>query len=143
MHDTNKPIRKLESRPATDEELFYLKIARDEFTASLSRIEETAKYIIGAVGAVAGLFLAGLQVKIAIKPDLKGDVTAIPFWLWGVSLLCAIFVILPLPYRHAENAPLEIRRSIEKSRWVKWILLLISAIAFASGLLVAANVLKG
>ena len=138
MNNMNKPIRKLESRPATEEDLFYLKMARDEFTASLSRIEETAKYLIGAVGAVAGLFLAGLQVKIAVKPELKESIVTMPFWLWGVGLLCAIFVILPLPYRHDENAPQSIRRSFARARWVKWSLLLVSAIALTAGLIVAA-----
>ncbi|MGH7453808.1 MAG: hypothetical protein ACRENG_20830, partial [bacterium] len=71
----------LESRRASEEELFYLKLARDEFAASLGRIEETAKYLIGAVGAVAGLVLAGLQVKLAVNSGAQVTALTWPFLL--------------------------------------------------------------
>jgi hypothetical protein len=131
----------LESRRASEDELFYLKLARDEFAASLGRIEESAKYLIGAVGAVAGLLLAGLQIKIAVNPQLAQNPLTIPFLLWGGSALCAILVFFPLPYRHHHQAPYDIRRSFQRARWVKWSLLLVSALAFAAGLMVAALVL--
>lgn len=54
----NQSVETIESRKATEEELFYLKLARDEFGASIGRIEETAKFLIGAVGA--GLCLFGV-----------------------------------------------------------------------------------
>jgi hypothetical protein len=132
----NPPL--LESRKSSEEELFYLKLARDEFAASMGRIEETAKYLIGAVGAVAGLLFAGLQVKAAVNPQLQQTSLAWPMILWGVSVFCAILVFFPLPYRHYRNAPDAIRRSFEKARWVKWSLLLASALSFAAGLLAAA-----
>lgn len=128
----------LESRKSSEEELFYLKLARDEFAASLGRIEETAKYLIGAVGAVAGLLFAGLQVKLAVNPQLPQAPLLWPILFWGVSVFCAILVFFPLPYRHYRNAPNAIRRSFEKARWVKWSLMLASALSFAGGLVVAA-----
>ncbi|MDZ7292929.1 MAG: hypothetical protein ONB44_24245 [candidate division KSB1 bacterium] len=136
----NETETMLESRPATDDELFYLKLARDEFAASFSRIEETAKYLIGAIGAVAGLVLAGMQVKLAVSQGQGAPGTALtwPFVLWGVSALCAIFVFFPLPYRHYSGSPQSIRQKFVKARKVKWSLLLISTLTFAAGLLVAA-----
>jgi hypothetical protein len=128
----------LESRRANEEELFYLKLAREEFAASLGRIEETAKYLIGAVGAVAGLVLAGLQVKLAVNPQLAGNPLTWPFVLWGISALLAILVFFPLPYRHGRNAPQAIRRSFEKARWVKWSLLLLAVLAFGAGIMMMA-----
>ncbi len=128
----------LESRRANEEELFYLKLARDEFAASLGRIEETAKYLIGAIGAVAGLVLAGLQVKLAMNPQLPANPLTWPFVLWGSSGLFAILVFFPLPYRPYRNAPQEIRRSFAKARWVKWSLLLLSVLTFGAGIIVAA-----
>ncbi|MDZ7361406.1 MAG: hypothetical protein ONB46_11885 [candidate division KSB1 bacterium] len=130
----------LESRRATEEELFYLKLAREEFAAGLGRIEETAKYLIGAVGAVAGLVLAGLQVKLAVSQGQAAPGTPLswPFVLWGVSALFAIFVFFPLPYRHYSASPQSIRQKFVKARKVKWSLLLVATLTFAAGLLVAA-----
>jgi len=130
----------LESRPASDDELFYLKLARDEFAASLGRLEETAKYLVGAIGAVAGLVLAGLQVKLAVSQGQAAPATPLtwPFVLWGVSAVFAIFVFFPLPYRHYSGSPQSIRQKFVKARKVKWSLLLISTLAFAAGLLLAA-----
>ncbi|RIK52468.1 hypothetical protein DCC62_32930 [candidate division KSB1 bacterium] len=137
----NNPILEVQGRPANEDDLFYLKLARDEFAASLGRLEETAKYLVGAVGAVAGLVLAGLQIKIAVKPDLPSSSFAVPFLLWGFSALCAILVFFPLPYRHYQNSPAAIRRAFERARKVKWALLLVSVLAFAAGLYFAASIL--
>lgn len=131
----------LPSRAATDDDLFYLKLAREEFAASLGRLEETAKYLVGAVGAVAGLVLAGLQIKVAVKPDLQGSSFTLPFLLWGLSALCAMLVFFPLPYRHYQNSPTAIRRAFERARKVKWALLLVAVLAFAAGLYLAASLL--
>lgn len=128
----------LESRRANEEELFYLKLARDEFAASLGRIEETAKYLVGAIGAVAGLVLAGLQVKLAVNSSAPVTALTWPFLLWGLSGLFAILVFFPLPYRPYRNAPQDIRSSFAKARWVKWSLLLLSVLAFGAGIIVAA-----
>jgi hypothetical protein len=128
----------LESRRPSEEELFYLKLARDEFAASLGRIEETAKYLVGAIGAVAGLVLSALQIKIAVNPNLPASPLTWPFLLWGLSGLFAILVFFPLPYRPYRNAPQDIRSSFAKARWVKWSLLLLSVLAFGAGLIVAA-----
>lgn len=137
----NNPIPELQGRPASEDDLFYLKLARDEFAASLGRIEETAKYLVGAVGAVAGLVLAGLQIKVAVKPELPFSSFTLPFMLWGLSALCAILVFFPLPYRHYQNSPAAIRRAFERARKVKWVLLLIAVLAFAAGLYFAASML--
>lgn len=127
----------LPSRQATEEEQFYLKLAREEFAASLSRIEETAKYLIGAVGAVAGLLLSALQIKIAVNANALQTRLTWAFLLWGASALLAILVIMPLPYHHFHNSPPAIRASFKKARWLKWSLLLLSTLAFGAGLLLA------
>jgi len=136
MHET--PIV-LPSRAATEEEQFYLKLAREEFSASLSRLEETAKYLIGAVGAVAGLLLSALQLKIAVSPNALQTPLTGAFSLWGASALLAILVVMPLPYRHFHNSPAAIRASFSRARWWKWILLLLSTLAFGAGLFIAAR----
>ncbi|MDZ7268770.1 MAG: hypothetical protein ONB48_13615 [candidate division KSB1 bacterium] len=134
------PETSIPSRRATDDDLFYLDLAREEFAASLGRIEETAKYLIGAIGAVAGLVLAGMQVKLAVSQGQAAPGTPLtwPFVLWGVSALFAIFVFFPLPYRHYSASPQSIRQKFIKARKVKWSLLLVSTLTFAAGLLVAA-----
>ncbi|RMI12602.1 MAG: hypothetical protein D6681_06530 [Calditrichaeota bacterium] len=134
----SEPITEIQGRKPTEEERFYLNLAREEFAASLIRIEETAKYLIGAVGAVAGLVLAGMQVKIAVRPGPLETAFTTAFILWGISVLCAVLVFFPLPYRHIKDSPASIRRAFQRSRWVKWSLLLISALTFAAGLLIAA-----
>lgn len=134
----DKQIQTLESRPASEEELFYLRLAREEFGASLRRTEEVSKYLIGAVGAVVGLLFAGLQIKIAINPKLAITTPIIPLLLWGISLLFSVLVFFPLPYLHYQKAPYSIRKSFEKARIVKWILLLISTLSFAAGLILMA-----
>lgn len=137
----NNPIPEVQGRPATEDDLFYLKLARDEFAASLGRLEETAKYLVGAIGAVAGLVLAGMQVKVAVKPDLPSSSFAVPFLLWGFSALCAILVFFPMPYQHYQNSPTAIRRAFERARLAKWGLLLVAVLTFAMGLYFAAGIL--
>jgi hypothetical protein len=129
------------SRPADEDEKYFLKLAREEFGASLGRIEEAAKYVVAAIGAVAGLVLAGLQVKVAINPKLNAAAFTWPVLLWGVSGVLAILVFFPLPYRHFLKAPSEIRRVFETARWQKWGLLLASVSCFAAGLLVMVSTL--
>jgi hypothetical protein len=82
--------------------------------------------------------LAGLQVKLAVNPQLAGNPLTWPFVLWGISALLAILVFFPLPYRHGRNAPQAIRRSFEKARWVKWSLLLLAVLAFGAGIMMMA-----
>jgi hypothetical protein len=134
----NKTESTLASRPANEEELFYLKLARDEFAASLGRSEEVAKYLIAAVGATVGFVFAGAQIKQAIRQALAGSQLTVPFLLWSVSLLFAILVFFPLPYRHYQNSPQSIRGSLNRARWVKWIFLLLAALSFAAGMIIAA-----
>lgn len=135
----NKSPTLLQGRQATEEEQFYLKLAREEFAASLNRIEETAKYLIGAVGAVAGLLLSALQIKTAVNANALQTPLTSAFFLWGASALLAILVIMPLPYRHFHNAPAAIRASISRARWLKWSLLLLSTLFFGVGLFLAAR----
>lgn len=116
-------IEELPARRASDEEVFYLQKAREEFFRSLERIEETAKYVIGAVGAVAGLFLAGMQVKLAVNPKLPQASLKLPFLLWGISLILAVLVFFPFPYRSVYRSPQQIRRAFSRARRVKWGLL--------------------
>ena len=136
----NETVLQTETRVATEEDKFFLKLVREEFVASLGRIEDTAKYLISAIGAVAGLVLAGWQVKLAVKQDLEGtSLLTYPFLFWGLSAFFAILVFFPLPYQHAEQSPQAIRRSFESARRVKWALLLLAVLTFAAGLFLAAK----
>ncbi len=130
----NENIPKLSSRRSTEEEVFLLQKAREEFFRNLERIEEAAKYVIGAVGAVAGLFLAGLQVKLAVNPKLTQTPLEVPFLLWGISLILAILVFLPFPYRSVHRSPKHIHRVFSRARWIKWSLLLLSVLLLAGGI---------
>ena len=136
----NEPVQQLKARPVNEEDAHFLRLAREELPESLKRIEETARYIIGAVGAVAGLFLAGMQVKIAVIP--KGGppgLSTAPLWLWGVSMLLAVLTIFPFPYVYYKGSPESFRRYLKTARWVKWFLLLFSALTFGAGLILAAR----
>lgn len=133
-----QPIPELTSRRASEEEQYFLRLAREDQVAAIGRIEETAKFIMSVVGSVAGLVLAALQVKIAVAPQAQLPALLWPFLLWGISLLCAVFVILPLPYKHIEKSPDSIQRYLKKARWVKWSLLLLTIVLFVAGLLVLA-----
>jgi hypothetical protein len=130
----DEKIVTVSSRKANGEDLFYLKLFREEFGKSLERIEEAAKFLAGAVSSVTGLLIAALQ--LSSTPSLTLNRFTLLFIFWSGSLLCSIFVLLPLPYRHYKNSPSEIKRTFIKARWIKWSLLLGCVLMFILGLLI-------
>mgnify|MGYP005725483949 FL=1 len=132
-------IINLESRKPNDEDKFWVDFAREDFKDSFARLEEAAKFLITAVGVFAGLFTAALKVQTALKTPTPQELASWPFWLWAISAIFAVLVLMPLPYKHTRNAAEEIQRVYSLARWLKWGFLLISAVLFAAGVLVVAE----
>ncbi|MCA9735261.1 hypothetical protein KC799_24200 [candidate division KSB1 bacterium] len=136
MADNTEPIK---GRKASEIELFYLQAEREEFVAGLGRMSDAAKQLITSVGVVAGLYLAVLQFKIKTDVTTPVDAPYLPIILWGFTIVFAVATIVPLPYKHINNSPADIARSLTKSHRVKWWFLVFSALAFIAGLGCAVN----
>ncbi len=84
----------LDSRKLTAEEQFYLETAYKEPVESIKRIEETARFLVGAVATTSGLLVAALKVSVGTEP-LGGSFWWMPFVLWCISIILLVFVLLP------------------------------------------------
>ena len=132
MSTESDDIEQVPSRKPTEEEEYYLKFAYEEPVESLKRLEEVAKFFIGATGTVSGLFLAALKVG--------GDKTIESFWgyapfaCWSLSLLCLVFVLSPQSYAAGKNEPASWKRAVLQARSWKFNSLVIGTIFFIFGI---------
>ncbi|KAA3615345.1 MAG: hypothetical protein DWQ05_13390 [Calditrichaeota bacterium] len=127
----------IKGRKANEVELFFLQAEREEFVAGLGRMSDAARQLITSVGVVAGLYLAVLQFKIKTGAATAIDAPYLPVILWGCTIVFAVITIVPLPYKHIQNSPKDIARSLAKSHRVKWWFLIFSALTFIAGLVFA------
>ncbi len=136
---SDEPIdapERLPSQSLTLEDEYYLEQAYKDPVESAARIEETAKFLIGATATSSGLFAAACKLSLG-----KGTVTSItwflPFLLWALSILVLVFVLLPHRYKVVRNAPAQYRAAMLEARDRKWRRLVVGAILFIIGLLCA------
>ncbi len=138
--DPPDQIAELTGRPLSAEEKFYREAAFKEPVESSARIEETAKFLAGAVATSGGLLLAALKLSLS-GPSKWNGLWLIPLALWWLSLLALILVLLPQKYTVGKNEPAAWRGAYLQARNRKYAWLLAGAILFIVGLAAAAIVL--
>src|SRR5262249_33719079 len=75
MDNDEEQIEEIPSRPLTDEEQYFYERSYKELVESIPRIEDVAKFLIGATATTSGLFLAAFKLA-------RGDKTVTEaFWL--------------------------------------------------------------
>ena len=119
--------------PPTEEEKYWLEREWKDPDESIARIEETAKFLVGAVTAVSGLFAAAWKLTMGEKPPADRLWIA-PFVVWALSVAVLLLVLFPTRYPTVKRAPESIRQAVEKARDWKYLCLVIGAILFMGGL---------
>lgn len=127
-------VEELEVRPATSEEIFYHELSWKEPVEGIARIEEVAKFMVGAVATTSGLFLAAFKLSVG-----SGTVSAlawyVPFICWAFSILSQLVVLLPRVYPAGMNEPASWKRELLRARRWKYRWLCGGASFFVFGIL--------
>ena len=127
----------LKGRPPTAEEQFYLEAAYKDPVESIGRIEDTAKFLVGAVSATSGIFAAALKITAAAPADAK-PLWFLQFLLWAASVMLLLLVLFPRSYATAQNEPAAWKNAFLRARTVKYRWLVAGASCFVLGLVLAA-----
>ena len=140
MAHREEPIEAIGSRKPTDEEQFYIEYAYKEPVDSIARIEEAAKFLVGATATASGLLAAAVKIAQGSKP-LAGGLWWLPFLCWAASIVAFILVLLPQPYPVGRNEPAAWKAALQTARWRKYAILITGATFFIAGLWAAVYVM--
>ncbi|MEA3273891.1 MAG: hypothetical protein U9Q81_01030 [Pseudomonadota bacterium] len=132
----------LQARAATDEEKYYYEQAYKEPVQSIARIEEVAKFLVGATATTSGLFVAAYTLAVG-KDTVEGLIWFLPFIAWSLGILCQLLVLFPERYRVGRNQPASWRAAFLRARAYKYGFLLAGGTFFVAGLLLASVPLYG
>ncbi|MBI2877011.1 MAG: hypothetical protein HYY20_09035 [Candidatus Tectomicrobia bacterium] len=91
-------IEERPSRPLTDEERYFFEHSYKEPVESIARIEETAKFLVGATATTSGLFLAAFKLSLGSQ-TVSSPAWFVPFLCWAISILGLVLVLFPQEYR--------------------------------------------
>jgi hypothetical protein len=127
----------LPSRRVTDEERYFLDFATKEPVDSLARLDEVAKFLIGASATTSGLFLAAFKLVLGEKATVPGPAGFVPFLLWAASILALLRVLVPHQYSTGRNEPASWKAAVLQVRTRKYRWLQVGAWLFILGILAA------
>ena len=136
---TGEPADETERLPSqrlTAEDKYYLEQAYKDPVESAARLEETAKFLIGATAMTSGLFAAAYKLALG-KATATGITWFLPFLFWAASILMLTLVLLPNRYEVVRHSPADYRTAMLRARDRKWLRLAFGAGLFAVGLLFA------
>ena len=127
----------LPSRPITPEESYYLEFATKEPVDSLARLDEVAKFLIGASATTSGLFVAAFKLVLGEKTTVPGPAGFAPFLLWAASILALLRVLVPHWYPTGKNEPASWKAAVLQVRMRKYRWLQVGAWLFVLGIMAA------
>ena len=127
----------LPSRPITPEESYYLEFATKEPVDSLARLDEVAKFLIGASATTSGLFVAAFKLVLGEKTTVPGPAGFAPFLLWAASILALLCVLVPHWYPTGKNEPASWKAAVLQVRMRKYRWLQVGAWLFILGIMAA------
>ena len=137
MNTHDDPIEELPSRLPTDEEKYFSERAYKEIVESIPRIEDVAKFLIGATATTSGLYLAAFKLargeKIVAEP-----LWFLPFLCWAFSLAALVLVLLPGRYEAGRDVPRSWKDAYRQARDRKYRRLAIGTVLFIAGTFAAA-----
>lgn len=135
MPDEIIEIRATAARP---EDSSWIEHQRKENQVTISRLEETAKYL-------SGLSSLNLTILLSINSEaLKAYSNLIVLKLgiicWLISILFTLAVVFPFRYHYIENSAASIRSMNKKIANIKFILLIAGVILYLCGISVVAYI---
>ncbi len=126
-------VEELKSRPLSDEDEFYYERSYKEPVESTERIEETAKFLIGATATASGIFLAAFKLSLG-NQTVTDPAYYAPFVCWSLSLVVLVMVLFPVEYTVGESEPASWKSAFRKARRWKYGLLFAGAVLFVAGI---------
>jgi len=129
-------VEELSSRPLSEEESYFYEQSYKEPVQGIARIEEVAKFLVGAVATTSGLFAAAFKLAMG-NQTASGIAWLAPFVLWALSILTLILVLLPQKYAVGRNDPADWKAKFLEARDRKFRRLLIGALLFIAGIISA------
>ena len=137
MNTHDDQVEEVPSRLPNDEEKYFAERAYKEIVESIPRIEEVAKFLIGATATTSGLYLAAFKLA-------RGEKTVaepwwfVPFVCWALSLAALVFVLFPFRYETGQNVPHSWKAAYRQARDRKYHWLATGTGLFIIGILAAA-----
>lgn len=131
-----KPIEDahiLRGRALTEEEKYYQEQSYKEPVAGIGRIEEAAKFLVGATATTSGLVLAAYKLKGADN-EAQELVWVLPFVAWGLGIILQILVLFPMRYTVGRNHPASWKVAFQKARNMKYAFLMAGTLCFIVGI---------
>ncbi len=136
MPNDDEQIEELSSSPLSEEEQYFHERSYKELVESIPRIEDVAKFLVGATATTSGLFLAAIKLA-------RGDKTVselfwfVPFICWSLSIVALILVLLPRHYETGQAEPASWKDAFVQVRYWKYHWLMTGAVFFIAGILSA------
>lgn len=93
------PIEEITSRRVPREEEMYRDVALQEPVKRIDRLEDVAKFLIGATATASGLLIAALKIAQETLTPSTGIRGLLPFLLWALSLVSCLLVVAPRTYQ--------------------------------------------
>jgi hypothetical protein len=125
------------ARPLTPEDSYYLEFATKEPVDSLARLDDIAKFLIGASATTSGLFVSAFKLVLGDKTSVPGPAGFVPFLLWAASILALLRVVVPRQYPTGRNKPASWRAAVLQARQWKYRWLQVGAWLFILGIMAA------
>ena len=136
MSRDKNPTPEIAAKPLNAEQQYYYEMSYKEPADSIGRIEEMAKFLVGAVSATSGLVLAALGLALGDTRAGGGWFYA-PVLLWSGSVLLLVLVLLPRRYVAGQREPEAWKQALLRARAYKYACLVAGAALFVLGLLAA------
>ncbi|CAN2042442.1 MFS transporter [Candidatus Magnetomoraceae bacterium gMMP-15] len=124
------------SRKLTEEERYFYEQSYKEPVESIARIEEAAKFLVGATATTSGLFLAAFKISYG-NQTAAGILWRLPFICWAISIITLVCVLLPQKYKVGKREPASWKKAFLKARKRKFIWLFAGACFFILGIILA------
>ena len=136
MTDEDLEIETVQARRPTAEERYYHEIGYKDPVETTTRIEETAKYLLGIIAGISGVYLSAYKLSIG-KTPVANLWCFLPFLFWAAAMILLIFVIFPMKYETYKDEPESLKKAVLSARNCKYILLSIGTFSFIIGIISA------
>jgi hypothetical protein len=132
MASEDNSVEEVQSRSLTPEEQYFFECSYKEPVESIARIEDVAKFLVGASTTTSGLFLAAFKLSQGSQ-TVSGVVWFVPFVLWAFSIIAFVFVLFPEEYPTGKDEPASWRQAFRAARRWKYWCLFTGAVLFICG----------
>jgi hypothetical protein len=129
MNDEDLEIEAVPARRPTAEEQYYHEMSHKDPVETTTRIEETAKYLLGIIAGISGVYLSAYQLSIGKTPVTN-------FWCF-LPMILLILVIFPQKYETLKDEPASLKKAVLSARDRKYRRLFAGTFLFIIGIISA------